>query len=208
MEHACAGDLEPQVTAGSPLSTAQGWILDTPLPCPLVPWLALSPLSPAAQWPLPPPTLGIVAYAPSSLPTATVVILLQHRHTESWIWVPRLSAIWGRGMATWHLIWPEMRPSTFGGGIMGANLLPPFIPGTEHILTRKLKSPGSHHWLLIASVDQWKGKMAPGHQHRADGRGDLAAESCICECLFSAPGHLWVPALTQWLCPTHEGAQL
>ena len=79
-------------------------------------------------------------------------------------------------MATWHLTWPEMRPSTFGGGVTGANLLPPFIPGTEHILTRKLKSPGSHHWLLIASVNQWEGKMAPGHQHRDGGRGDLAAE--------------------------------
>lgn len=49
MEHACAGDLEPQVTTLLPLSTTQGWILDLPLPCPVVPWLALSPLSTAAQ---------------------------------------------------------------------------------------------------------------------------------------------------------------
>ena len=72
----------------------------------------------------------------------------------------------------------------------GANLLSTFIPGPEHILAGKLKSLGSHCLLLIATVDQWERLTYPspcwgtGHQHRAGGREDLAAEGCVCACVL------------------------
>lgn len=125
MEHTCAGDLEAQVPAVSALSTTGGWILDLPLPCPLVPWLALPP--PFHCHP------QCLAYGPSSSPTAMTgkgAGRVEVGYTDC---RPFEEGAWPRGISG-----PEMREW------QRQNLLPTFVPGTEHILAWKFLSPRNH----------------------------------------------------------------